>query len=213
MAKQDRSRKTVHQLLDACERLLRTNPWSEISIQRIVVEAGLSNGAVYGRFKNKDELLVALYHRHNERLKSAYARKFAKPDRTKKQTFVEMMSCEIDQLISHYTKHKWVLREMAFLSREKPDVVTPDMRKDRKKILDALAHRYAPYLEELGHESPVRTMEMIVFFVSTILREVILHPGPHCDSLKIRKKELKDYIMRMMSTFACCPDGVQTHFE
>lgn len=195
-------------LLDACERLLRKIPWNEISIQQIVVEADCSNGAVYGRFKNKDELLIALYHRHNERLKGAYARKFAKQNVGGQPGFADMLSKEIDQLIAHYTKHRWLLREMAILSREKPEVVTPDMRKDRKKILDGLAQRYAPFLEKLGHESPVRTMEMIVFFVSTILREAFLHPGPHCDSLKIRKKELKEYIMRMMTAFAHAPEGV-----
>lgn len=196
--KQERSRKTREALLDACERLLKNKPWRGISIQQIVVEAGLSNGAVYGRFKNKDEILVALYERHNEQLKSRYSGKLAKvPDPD--VDLLQQLSHEVDQLIKNYVNNRWLLREMSLLSRIKPEVVTTDMRKDRKTILDGTAKRYAPLLPQQLHPSPMRTMEMIIFFVSTILREVILYPGPHCDSLKIKRRELKQFLTLMVT--------------
>ena len=96
--RQARSQKTKQKLLDACEQLLRDKPWREISIQQIVVKAGLSNGAVYGRFGNKDEILVCLYERHNERLKAQFAsRHFRSPDPN--LDLADQLGREIDLLI------------------------------------------------------------------------------------------------------------------
>ena len=47
------------QLLDAAARVFAAKGYSGTKIQDIVREAGLSTGAVYGRFKSKDELLRA----------------------------------------------------------------------------------------------------------------------------------------------------------
>ncbi len=63
--RQDRSLRTFDLLLDASERLLKLRSWEDISIVDIMREAACSNGAIYGRFKNKDEVLVALYDRHD----------------------------------------------------------------------------------------------------------------------------------------------------
>ena len=79
------------------------------------------------------------------------------------------------------------------------------MFKDRKQILDGIAERFTPHLQQMGHPNPKRTMEMIVFFVSTILREVLLYPGPHCDSLKIKRRELKSYLIQMVTGLATQP--------
>ncbi len=45
------------QLLDAAARVFAAKGYSGTKIQDIVKEAGLSTGAVYGRFRSKDELL------------------------------------------------------------------------------------------------------------------------------------------------------------
>ena len=45
------------QLLAAAARVFAAKGYSGTKIQDIVEEAGLSTGAVYGRFKSKDELL------------------------------------------------------------------------------------------------------------------------------------------------------------
>lgn len=47
------------QLLDAAARVFAAKGYSGTKIQDIVREAGLSTGAVYGRFSSKDELLRA----------------------------------------------------------------------------------------------------------------------------------------------------------
>ena len=61
--KQARSQQTLERLLDAAEALLGERRWSEVSIADIVRRAKSSVGGFYGRFRDKDELLLALHER------------------------------------------------------------------------------------------------------------------------------------------------------
>lgn len=61
--KQARSEQTLRRLLDAAEALLGERKWSEVSIADVVRRARSSVGGFYGRFRDKDELLLALHER------------------------------------------------------------------------------------------------------------------------------------------------------
>lgn len=66
-AKQDRSRTTHDALLDAFEELLHEGRNADISLAQIARQAGLTTGAVYGRFRDKRGIAIAVYERfaHN----------------------------------------------------------------------------------------------------------------------------------------------------
>lgn len=61
--KQARSEQTLLRILDAAEALLVERRWSDVSIADIVRRARSSVGGFYGRFRDKDELLLALHER------------------------------------------------------------------------------------------------------------------------------------------------------
>jgi AcrR family transcriptional regulator len=63
---QERSVQTMNHILDAAADLLEERLFEEISIAEIVEQAGCSVGAFYGRFKDKNSLLMALDERHFE---------------------------------------------------------------------------------------------------------------------------------------------------
>ena len=63
---QDRSFQTMNQIVDATGKLLEEKLFEEISIAEIVKQAGCSVRAFYGRFKNKNSLLMALNERNFE---------------------------------------------------------------------------------------------------------------------------------------------------
>ena len=44
-------------------------------------------------------------------------------------------------------------------------------------------------------------MELTLFFVATIVREIILFRGPHADTLKLSDHELKASLKRMAMSF------------
>lgn len=61
--KQARSEKTLRRLLDAGESLIEERGISEVSIADIARRARSSVGGFYSRFKDKDQLLIALHER------------------------------------------------------------------------------------------------------------------------------------------------------
>lgn len=61
--KQDRSRASREALLDAFMSLLQERPYAEIGMADVARRAGLTTGALYGRFKDKAGLSLALHER------------------------------------------------------------------------------------------------------------------------------------------------------
>jgi len=61
--KQARSEESLRRLLDAAESLLSERPLGEVSIADIARRARSSVGGFYARFRDKDELLLALHER------------------------------------------------------------------------------------------------------------------------------------------------------
>ncbi|MEZ5345666.1 MAG: TetR/AcrR family transcriptional regulator [Pyrinomonadaceae bacterium] len=198
--KQDRSLKTHHDLLDAAERLLKTRPWEEISTVAIMIEAGYSNGAIYGRFKNKDELLVALYERHDKKLRKRFL-KLNDPAKNEDTTLEEFVEKEIGQLIGNYRENRWLLREMGLLSRRKPEVVSAEKRLARKEMFDMIGSQFFQFENDFESKNAKRNIELVIFFVASILREAILYPGPHFDTVDLNDDELKQSLKKMTLGF------------
>lgn len=61
--KQKRSRETLDKITAACDALLATTPFEEISMQAIANHAGISVGNLYNRFSNKEALIGHLIER------------------------------------------------------------------------------------------------------------------------------------------------------
>jgi AcrR family transcriptional regulator len=72
--KQARSEQTLRRLLDAAEVLLRErSSLDDVSISDIAKGAQSSVGGFYGRFRDKDELLLALHERFTVNLEQEFA--------------------------------------------------------------------------------------------------------------------------------------------
>jgi AcrR family transcriptional regulator len=57
--RQVRSKKTEQALLHALDNLLSRKSYVELTVSEIAAEAGVTTGAIYRRFENKDALLIA----------------------------------------------------------------------------------------------------------------------------------------------------------
>jgi len=194
--RQDRSRKTYDALLDAAERLLKERAWEKISTVDIMAEAGCSNGAIYGRFKSKDDLLVGLYERHDAHLKERH-RKWLATLEEEDLSFEEYFDREIDGLIRNLYENRWLLREMGFISRIRPEVVSESVREERKEILGQIVQSILRYRNRFRVDNPERAAELAVFCVSTVLREAILYKGPHFGTLGMSRNELKKTVRQL----------------
>src|SRR5437867_10691217 len=70
---QARSRETIERFAQAAERLLRTRPFEEITVQEIVRRARRPIGSFYARFSTKEALLPFLYRRYHQGLEGLMA--------------------------------------------------------------------------------------------------------------------------------------------
>ncbi|MGZ3275729.1 MAG: TetR/AcrR family transcriptional regulator [Caulobacteraceae bacterium] len=62
-AKGDKRERTRARLLDAALELTRERGFERVTVQDIAERAGLTTGAIYGNFKNRDALFIALAER------------------------------------------------------------------------------------------------------------------------------------------------------
>ena len=67
--KQDRAAATLQAILDATAHILETDGTSKLSTNRIALVAGVSVGAIYQYFSNREAILLALARQHNARLR------------------------------------------------------------------------------------------------------------------------------------------------
>src|SRR6478752_7569180 len=57
--KRDRTRAT---LLEAARALVREKGYARTTLEEVAARAGMTTGAIYGNFRNRDELFIALGH-------------------------------------------------------------------------------------------------------------------------------------------------------
>jgi len=75
--KQARSINTEQRLIDALETLLASRDFSDLTVTELASEAGLTTGAIYRRFEDKEDLLRTAFHRFVEERTELYSPAFA----------------------------------------------------------------------------------------------------------------------------------------
>src|SRR5438477_2747923 len=58
--KGDKRERTRAALLEAARTLIRERGYERTTLERVAKRAGMTTGAIYGNFKNRDELFIAL---------------------------------------------------------------------------------------------------------------------------------------------------------
>ena len=71
--KQRRSRESYERVLDAAHTLLEENGFEGFTVQEVAARSGVSIGAIYERFGNKESLLRAVHARLMESMSEAGA--------------------------------------------------------------------------------------------------------------------------------------------
>ena len=60
--KGDKRQRTRATLLEAARELIREKGFERTTLEEVASRAGMTTGAIYGNFKNRDELFIALGH-------------------------------------------------------------------------------------------------------------------------------------------------------
>lgn len=71
--KGDKRVRTRRKLLEAARELIREKGYAHTTMQDVAQRAGMTSGAIYGNFKNRDELFIALSDEYWSPIKAEFA--------------------------------------------------------------------------------------------------------------------------------------------
>jgi AcrR family transcriptional regulator len=150
---QDRSRKTLMRILDAGEALLLERGLEAVSVAEIAAKAGVSVGAIYARFRDKNGLLQVLHERFCEEA-AATADLALAPARWEDAATDEIIGVITALLVRVYSERAGLLR--AFLLHGGNDPYFQE-REDKlgAHFLARLEELLLSRREEIHHPEPV----------------------------------------------------------
>ena len=173
-AQQARSRESLGRLLRATAETLQKEGLEGATIPRIAARAGLSPGAVYRRFADKDTLLETVYlmiiQQSEEQTSGFLAKQLAE-----KATLQEAVEAIIEQTVKSYRQHSRLLSSMVQFFRAHRDVAF------RRKV-DAIEVRtfrqVVEYLlefrKEMRHPDPERAVGFAFAVAGNSIRDILL---------------------------------------
>ena len=191
---QDRSFQTMNQILDATGALLEDKLFEEISIAEIVEQAGCSVGAFYGRFKDKNSLLMALDERHFEDFDEGAQRLIADLQ-TGNEALPVVIRKVVQFLVDVYGGRPGLLRALVLYAKQHADVSFRLRERRAWKVYPQLHRIIRSHCEEINHpdlDFAIRFGFIQTFFTAS---EVLLW-GTRNDDFTIPPQKLVDELTR-----------------
>ena len=171
-AKQARSQQTLERLLDSAEALIADKGFDDVTVAQIAARAGVSVGAVYSRFRDKQGLLHCLQDRFVDESHLTTDAAFD-PDRWEGASIEEIVSEMIVFLVEIHRERRGVLREMLVRTRDEASMIE---RKNRlvAHISECLSALLLQESERIEHPDPAAAVAFGLRFVLGTLEQAIL---------------------------------------
>lgn len=174
--KQARSRESLRKLLRAAADVLGQHGLEGATIPRIATHAGLTPGAVYRRFRDKDALVEAvilgILERQAEQLENAFG-----PLRTKQVPIAVVAEQVIGALVRSYRANAALLRALRQFVQGRAH--TPFWRKACRfevRTFERLMDLFLAHEPEITHPDPRLAVGTGLMMVIDTLSEVIVVP-------------------------------------
>jgi AcrR family transcriptional regulator len=189
--KQARSEESLRRLLDAAESLLEEKRFGEISIADIAKRARSSVGGFYARFRDKDELLLALHERfvtqldaRLEKLASsifdaatADTQRFARaPGGALRPELRSLLRPALQLLLEIYRAHRGTLTAFASRAAENRRLWKAGMT-FRSRVIARFTGLMLSSRDEIAHPDPELAAELAVQLALGFMEQTLL-TGP-----------------------------------
>lgn len=174
---QARSRESLIKLLKAAVEVLGQHGVAGTTIPRIASHAGLTPGAVYRRFRNKNVLLETAILRILEDQRKVLLLSLT-VESAVEIPFATLAEQVINSLIVSYRVNARLLRAVRQFLQDNED--TPFWKKASKlemKTFEYLVTIFATSGHEIKHAAPRAAAALALMMVSATLWEVIVNPG------------------------------------
>jgi AcrR family transcriptional regulator len=169
---QHRSQETLDRILDAAEHVLDTKSFSEATLVEIMQRAGVTVGAFYRRFPDKDALLHLMDERFFAEL---YLRGDAvlSPVRWSGAPISQVLGEFTGEAVAIYRERRGLLRSLFLRARIDP-VIQATARQVNMHLIDKLLAVLLPRADEIHHPNPRRAIELGYMVLVGALRETTL---------------------------------------
>ena len=192
---QVRSRETLDRILDAAEQVLDDKAFGEATLAEIMERAGVTVGAFYRRFPDKDALL----HHLDERFFAELHRRadsVLDPARWPGASVRDIIGEFTAQAVDVYSTRRGQLRSL-FLRARTDIVLQRSAMKVNEHFLDKLRTLLLPRRAEFTHPDPHRAVELGFMMVVGALRELIVFgetwPAPPTDMPRLSAEIARMY--------------------
>jgi AcrR family transcriptional regulator len=173
-AKQARSRETLKRLLTAAAQILDEKGLEGATIPRIAARAGLTPGAVYRRFQDKDALMRTL---SLEVLRSGleHTEKMLTPEAATGKSLAVLARRIVCTTLESHRKHAGLLRALHDFGKSHPNagfrqsIDELEIRNFRCVARFVLSRR-----EEIRHPDPESAVNFALMLVGFTMREILL---------------------------------------
>ena len=173
-AKQARSRETLKRLLSAAAKILDEEGLAGATIPRIAASAGLTPGAVYRRFQDKDTLMRTL-SLEVLRSNAEHSERTLTPESAAGQSLADLARFLVRVTLESHREHAGLLRALHDFAVSHPNAAF-------RHSIDALEIRNFRCItrfvltrrEEIRHPDPTAAVNLALMMVGVTIREVVL---------------------------------------
>ena len=196
---QARSRQSLGKLLKAAAEVLGQHGVAGATIPRIAAHAGLTPGAVYRRFRDKDALfeavILGILERQDERLGQGIT-----PAAAAQIPLAVFADQIIGTMVISFRANAPLLRAIRTITQQKTD--TPFWRKACRieaRTFEKLLELFLSHRSEIKHPNPRLATATALMMVNSTLFELVVMPadlGPLKAFLPANEQELKRELVR-----------------
>ena len=172
---QERSRESLRKLMKAAAEVLGQHGVEGATIPRIAAHAGLTPGAIYRRFSDKDALLESvildIFERQNERLRTGLTQEVA--GQIPLPVFVEQI---VNSLLVSYRANAGLLRAMRQFAQSRMGTeFWKRIARLEKRSYERLIELLLTNAQDIRHPEPRIAVSLGMMMVISTLQEIVLN--------------------------------------
>lgn len=165
-ALQARSKETRDKIVAALDRLLEQHGFDDITVAQLAAEAGISVGAVYRRFENKDALVPVIFDLYRGKLESDF--------RFEPDVGQGLRAALRELMVENWRsmeRHGHLLRAVHLLSHQHPELIGDEWAPIVEASRGGVAALLDLFEEEIRVTDREAAVEAVTYFLSTALIE------------------------------------------
>ncbi len=152
---QTRSAETARRIALALETLLKQKPFEKITMAELATEAGLTPGAIYRRFKNKQALLPGIFLRYREELELWGSRVTAEAVLKEADNLRDSLEILVRETLACFRANAHIFRTVHLYARVHPELKHIKSDETQNENFDPIDGLLRAFKKEVAHQPQI----------------------------------------------------------